>query len=430
MRHPWRSSVVLLALAALSLLGYHTYRANQFSRHLRAARQAEERFLFQGGREHLEICLRLRPKDRGTRLLAARVARRAGNYPAAAEQLDALRELGGEASPDHTLEIALLAVQRGDLAGAAEGYLRSCLQADHPQAFLILEALARGCLRVNRLNDALRLLHQLLREQPDNVIALVDRGTLREGVGLADKALEDYRAAYQAQPEYPAARLRLGQLLLHRNHPAEALPHFQHLHDRDPRQGKATLGLAQCRLALGECDEAADLLDALLAREPDNSKALFLRGRLALDAHDLGAAEGWLRRAVALRPGDQQANYQLGLCLGRLGKQPEGAHYTQRAAKIGADLKLLVRVMKKALRSPSDPEPRLQAGRICLRNGQDRQGLRWLQGALQIEPQHAPTHAALADYYAGKGRPDLAARHRQLARPLTSAGQPSGQPSR
>jgi Tfp pilus assembly protein PilF len=52
---------------------------------------------------------------------------------------------------------------------------------------------------------------------------------------------------------------------------------------------------------------------------------------------------------------------------------------------------------------------------ICLGNGQAQEGLRWLSGALQIDPQHGPTHQALADYYEKAGEPDLAARHRQQA---------------
>src|SRR5262249_4591580 len=194
----------------------------------------------------------------------------------------------------------------GDLQGN-EGYLRSRLQADDSQAVLLLEALAHGYLRVNRLNEAIRFLDQLLRREPNNVIALVDRGTVHEGIGLADKALEDYQAASAVQPDYKPARLCQGQLLLHLNRPAEALPHFEHLHARDSRKGETTLGLAQCERDLGRDEEAAALLDALLAEEPVNGKALLARGRLALDADDPAAAEEWLRRGGGPPPGSQHA---------------------------------------------------------------------------------------------------------------------------
>jgi tetratricopeptide (TPR) repeat protein len=424
-RHPRRTFAVLAGLAVLCLAGYpvasSVYRSWQFARHLKAAREAEGRFDFAGAREHLAVCLRLRTDDPGAQLLAARAARRAGDYPAASEHLDSLREQGGEPTPEQTLERALLAAQRGDLK-QAEGYLRSRLEGDAPEAPLILEALERGCLRTNRLNEALRWLARLLRLQPDNVIALVDRGTVHEGVGLAEKALEDYQAACAAQPEYRAARLRLGLLLLHLHRPAEALPHFEHLHARDEGDSESTLALAQCLAELDRRAEATDLLEGLLAREPDNPKALLARGRLALDADSPGPAERWLRRAVDLLPWDQQAHYHLSRCLSRLGKRDEAKYHARKAEQIGADMKRLVRLIRKAVQSPSDPGPRVEAGRICLRNGQEQQGLRWLRGALQIDPAHRPTHAALAEYYERAGPPDLAAHHRRLAGPPPSAG--------
>src|SRR5438046_2814275 len=76
--HPWRSSGVLLALVALSLAGYKYYLCYLFSYHQEVAAQAEERFDFEGAREHLAVCLALRPEDRSARLLAARALRSSG----------------------------------------------------------------------------------------------------------------------------------------------------------------------------------------------------------------------------------------------------------------------------------------------------------------------------------------------------------------
>ena len=50
------------------------------------------------------------------------------------------------------------------------------------------------------------------------------------------------------------------------------------------------------------------------------------------------------------------------------------------------------------------PDARLRA------SSGDNPGSRPLSGALQIDPQHGPTHQALADYYEKAGQPELAAR--------------------
>jgi Tfp pilus assembly protein PilF len=54
-------------------------------------------------------------------------------------------------------------------------------------------------------------------------------------------------------------------------------------------------------------------------------------------------------------------------------------------------------------------------GLICLRYGQDRQGLRWLFGVLQVDPAHRLTHQVLADYYERCGQWQQADHHRSLA---------------
>ena len=69
----------------------------------------------------------------------------------------------------------------------------------------------------------------------------------------------------------------------------------------------------------------------------------------------------------------------------------------------------------KAADYPHDPEPRREIGVLYLGLGEDDQGLRWLSSALEEDPRHGPTHAALADYFERVGKKDEAASHRRLA---------------
>jgi Tfp pilus assembly protein PilF len=52
-------------------------------------------------------------------------------------------------------------------------------------------------------------------------------------------------------------------------------------------------------------------------------------------------------------------------------------------------------------------------GMIFLRNGREKDGVAWLQTALQVDPSHAATHQALADYFERKGMKSEAAEHRR-----------------
>ena len=83
--------------------------------------------------------------------------------------------------------------------------------------------------------------------------------------------------------------------------------------------------------------------------------------------------------------------------------------------KIVNGLQSLYEVTAKVMSEPNHPQWRYEAGTILLRNSQKEEGRRWLLSALEMDPRHAPTHAALAAFYESEGNRDLALRHRQLA---------------
>jgi hypothetical protein len=77
---------------------------------------------------------------------------------------------------------------------------------------------------------------------------------------------------------------------------------------------------------------------------------------------------------------------------------------------------LLEKAVQAMVKTPADPAPRLEAGRICLRNGQVSEGLRWLYGILELVPNHKPTHQVLADHYESQGDTAQAEYHRSRSR--------------
>jgi Tfp pilus assembly protein PilF len=82
---------------------------------------------------------------------------------------------------------------------------------------------------------------------------------------------------------------------------------------------------------------------------------------------------------------------------------------------IEACMERLLAVCSDTLKYPNEPAPRLEAGLICLRNGQPKEALRWFEGALQADPQHQPTHQALGDLYERQGDYAQAEHHHSLA---------------
>ena len=64
---------------------------------------------------------------------------------------------------------------------------------------------------------------------------------------------------------------------------------------------------------------------------------------------------------------------------------------------------------------PDDATLRYQAGMLCLEMVLEKQASDWFQSVLWIDPNHRPTHLALADYWAKHGQPQRAAYHRRRA---------------
>src|SRR5262249_46219519 len=150
-----------------------------------------------------------------------------------------------ERSEAVVLEGILLRAQSGDLSAETEGYLIGRMEREPAEAPLIREALAAGYLETLRAPTALRCLEPLLKEQPDNARALFLRGQAPERLTRFD-AVDDYRRALELDPENERIRLRLAEALFAFGKTDEAARQFAALHQRQPADPAARLGLARC----------------------------------------------------------------------------------------------------------------------------------------------------------------------------------------
>jgi Flp pilus assembly protein TadD len=128
------------------------------------------------------------------------------------------------------------------------------------------------------------------------------------------------------------------------------------------------------------------------------------RGKLALQTGRAGDAVGPLQQALALAPHDRETNYTWYLCLRRLGRDDEAARALGAVRRINADLQRVSELRRRIAASPRDASLRCEVGLIFLRNGQTREGLRWLESALQIDPDHAEARQALLRHAGRDGR--------------------------
>jgi predicted Zn-dependent protease len=413
-RRPGRVVLVLLLLVLISVGLYVPGRLLWAEGELHAAQNAFDARQLSEARLHLVEYLEVWPNSAAAHLLMARTARRAGFFAEAERRLDICERIEG-ANEATGLERALLVVQQGDLSGEAS--LRGQLEQKPAESEMIREALLQGYRKNYLLQKMLRLLDGWLEEQPGNTYALLQRAWVRERQNVVSLAIVDYRRALRSDPKDVPAQLALAQALLRDGQPREAEKRFRDLRDRQPADPQVGLGLAlSLRKLGGRTPDAQRLLDELVKRHPRQFSLLLERGRLALDLGRDAEAERFLRQAVDLVPDDYQANYSLGICLGRRGKSAEAEQYRERAKRIEADMIRIADLTEKLQAAPYNPALRCEIGKLFVRIGENQEGLFWLESALRADPAHEAAHDALADYYTRNHQPTRAARHRLLAR--------------
>lgn len=404
-------SLLLGLTLAGAALGYAWWR----DREARRADEALRRFDLAAAADHLERHRQRRPDDTAALFLAARTARRLLRHADAERLLARYQEAAG-VSDATRLEWDLLRVQQGNV-GEIDMRLRRTVRPDHPDAPLVLEALARGYLKTDRLRDALEACELWASRQPEHPWPWLWRGAVFEQLANYQQALADYRKAVENAPHDREARLALATALARSRQPAEAAEHYQSLLAGDPDDAEALLGLADCRIEQGLPEETAALADRVLAMTPHSARALYLRGRAARELGDPAAAERWLAEAVRQAPDDPEPHYQLTLVLRGQGKDAEADRLTVRLEELRRDQARLRELVRAMARAPDEAGPRHEAGVVALRLGRYDDGVRWLLSALRARGDHRPTHGALADHFERQGDPRAEFHRRQAQAP-------------
>jgi predicted Zn-dependent protease len=349
----------ILLLVLLLLVGIASYWISEqirFRSAFRSAGEALQRRDFQTAGSHLDRCLALRPGDLSIRLLTARTARRRGDLDEARRHLSLYEREGGP-KPASELERQLLRIQGGSVEETSA--LFNYCSGEHPEepdTPYVLETLAEWGLRpledaaatgitfeqlhasghLLNLHHAIALWSRLRPGRADRVQGLVWRGRAHVIATDYPDALADFREALELDPSHFDARERLARVLV-RLFPDEAAIHLQALKDRDSRNNAVRLSLAGCRRTLGQLDEAAKLLDQLLADRPGDVTTLTERALVDLDRQRPEEAGRILRQALALAPDHPEVRLALNRCCRLEGKRQEANLHLDRFRRLDAE---------------------------------------------------------------------------------------------
>ncbi|HYO28039.1 MAG TPA: tetratricopeptide repeat protein [Azonexus sp.] len=308
--------------------------------------------------ESLNEFLARKPDARDARLTLARLLISERKYDAARAQFDILLKDSPD-NPDLVYPVAMLALQQGDAAGA-RSQLEKLLKLDFPDKSAV---------------------HFFL-------------GQLEEEEKKPDLALDHYRQV-TAGDQYIAARGRAAQILLRQGKLEEAREQLRTTRGGTPAE-KIQLILAEAQLLreAGRGDESYALLEAALAKQPDNPELLY---ETALAAERQGkpqVLEKHLGHLLKLKPDHAHALNAFGYSL------------AERNVRLAEAHGLITQALALA---PQDPFIMDSMGWVLFRQGKLAEALKTLETAygIKADPEIA---AHLGEVLWTMGRKDDASR--------------------
>ena len=277
------------------------------------------------------------------------------------------------------------------------------------------EAIVQGYLNCMRPEKAAECLDFWSRWQPQNPLVAYWRGRMHEQAEEWATALEHYRAALELAPWRYATLIAAARMERETAALDAAAARFADCRSRRPDDPAAAIGLADCRLRLGDREGGEQLLREALTLElsPDEQAAALANlAELAIEDGRISPAAVLAAQAAGIDPRSPRCRLVHAAVLAKLGD----VEAAEKERKVGRDLGhrqvALAEAARRARVNPENADIRAEVGSLLLGMGLGREAARWFETALQIDPRHRASHEALADYFEGVGDRVRAAPHR------------------
>ncbi|MBD3640956.1 MAG: tetratricopeptide repeat protein [Marinobacter sp.] len=258
---------------------------------LRAQGKAKEAFVYE------EILAKSAPGTIKANLTAAQAALEENDLDSAAGYLE---EILAQA-PEHqqsSLLLGLIRLRQGRVE-EAEALLAPIAEIGELEAANKLLAATR--LSLNDIEGARGAISDLEGEDSDpSVMALVGLTALASGDTEAGERI--IGSALSQNPDYHALRLRYARYLVQAGRTEDALEHIRMLTDVPALRDDAWQLMVQAYASNGQLDRAVAAAEQWIEQQPKNSRALLIRGELALQNEEPGTAERHFEQARKAAP--------------------------------------------------------------------------------------------------------------------------------
>jgi tetratricopeptide (TPR) repeat protein len=266
--------------------------------------------------------------------------------------------------------------------------------------------LALAYYKMGRIGDAAQQLDMLHRETPTNEQAMLLLGDCYLRMGQNKQVIRLLQSAERDHPNDLAIEYLLGTALIRDDQPERG----QVLVDRILRNGEsaeAHLMLGSAKMQVREFAGARDEFAKAVALNPKLPDVHVLYAQALESTGDPDAAVREFKAELAVDPYNFDSNLAMGVLVGHDQQYAEAKNYLNRA--------LAVR--------PRDLAARYQMATISLAEGKTEEARRELESIVKEAPQFTEAHVSLATAYYRLKRPNDGNRERTTVQKLTAEAQ-------
>lgn len=205
---------------------------------------------------------------------------------------------------------------------AAIPYLKDAAQAE-PRNLTLLLTLGHCYLWTRQSDATLAIYKQILEIDPDSAEADMIAGEALDEKGDTPAAVQQFRAAVQANPKEPNVHFGLAYLLWTQKQYDEAIPEFKKELENDPQNSQAMIYLGDTYTRQGNFADAKTVLEAAAKYQPKFPLIHLDLGIADMETGENNAAISELKEAVGLEPDNVTAHFRLATLYRKLGRRDE-----------------------------------------------------------------------------------------------------------
>lgn len=270
--------------------------------------------------KELEAAIQLEPKSKepGILLVLTHIARK--EFDKAFTAIEAMEKSSSGDPMVHNLK-GTIYVGKSDLESARRSFEKAL--SLQPNFFPAVQNLAQLDLRQNKPAVAKKRLEDLLKIDPNNVLAMHALASLAASQGKQDESIALMERAYNVKPEAVKPALLLGAQYLRAGLVNKALVHAKNMQVQHANNVDALDLLAQAHIANKDYASAIDAYTRILALDPKLAPAYFRMANVHFKANNIDASVGALKKALSIQPDYLDAQLVLATLEARRGKHSE-----------------------------------------------------------------------------------------------------------